>query len=184
MFVDHHLRGPQPSSPIEVRLNNLDQRMGKQNRSMRANLMAWAEVLDALGWSVALQLPGEPPVLSHSAREWLRAHTGEPMTWETITCLLAAMPPTNLLICTNQLQVWSESVANTPPVTGHSPSPSLTKRESEVLDWLREGKTGPEIAIILGCAQRTVESHIANVYRKLGVHDRSQLLFQTAPVIS
>jgi DNA-binding CsgD family transcriptional regulator len=41
-----------------------------------------------------------------------------------------------------------------------------------VLAWLREGKTGPEVAIILNCARRTVESHVAKIYRKLGVRHR------------
>lgn len=44
----------------------------------------------------------------------------------------------------------------------------LSSRESEVLHWLAYGKTGPEIAIILGISTCTVRIHIQSVKRKLG----------------
>ena len=49
----------------------------------------------------------------------------------------------------------------------------LTPRESEVLWWVTEGKTNREIAIILGRSARTVQIHMNNVYRKLGVETRT-----------
>jgi DNA-binding CsgD family transcriptional regulator len=70
--------------------------------------------------------------------------------------------------------IWAEAgdVAQVGSLTGAR----LTRRESEVSHWLRQGKTGPEISLILGCAVRTVEKHVANLYRKLGVHDRASLI--------
>ena len=49
----------------------------------------------------------------------------------------------------------------------------LTRRESEVLSWVVEGKTNRETAIILGLSARTVQIHLKNVYRKLGVETRT-----------
>jgi DNA-binding CsgD family transcriptional regulator len=49
----------------------------------------------------------------------------------------------------------------------------LTRRESEILWWVTEGKTNREIAIILGRSARTVQIHLNNVYRKLGVETRT-----------
>lgn len=49
----------------------------------------------------------------------------------------------------------------------------LTKREAEVLYWITEGKTNPEIAIILKTAPETVKKHAANLYAKLGVPTRT-----------
>lgn len=49
----------------------------------------------------------------------------------------------------------------------------LTPREYEVFSWLAEGKRNAEIAIILGCAPRTVEKHVENILRKLGVENRA-----------
>jgi DNA-binding CsgD family transcriptional regulator len=47
-----------------------------------------------------------------------------------------------------------------------------------VLEWLRRGKTDPEIAAILGCAVRTVEKHVANLYRKTGARNRAAMILQ------
>ena len=49
----------------------------------------------------------------------------------------------------------------------------LTAREAEVLYWITEGKTNPEIAIILAASPDTVKKHAANLYAKLGVPTRT-----------
>jgi len=50
---------------------------------------------------------------------------------------------------------------------------SLTDREREVLDWVVEGKTNPEIAIILNISPRTVQKHLERVFQKLSVETRT-----------
>ena len=49
---------------------------------------------------------------------------------------------------------------------------SFTPRETEVLALLCEGHTAPKMAELLSVSARTVESHLANSYRKLGVRTR------------
>ena len=49
----------------------------------------------------------------------------------------------------------------------------LTAREAEVLYWITEGKTNPEIAIILDASPDTVKKHAAHLYAKLGVPTRT-----------
>jgi DNA-binding CsgD family transcriptional regulator len=49
----------------------------------------------------------------------------------------------------------------------------LTRREAEVLAWLAEGKTNPEIALILDTRPKTVSKHLERIYRKLGVETRT-----------
>ncbi len=49
----------------------------------------------------------------------------------------------------------------------------ITKRESEVLYWLSYGKTSWEIAQILEMSPRTVNKHLEQLYRKLGVDNRT-----------
>jgi len=49
----------------------------------------------------------------------------------------------------------------------------LTAREAEVLYWITEGKTNPEIAIIVNASPDTVKKHAANIYAKLGVPTRT-----------
>jgi len=49
----------------------------------------------------------------------------------------------------------------------------LSPREAEVLTWVTEGKTNPEIAVILGLSARTVQTHLERIFRKLGVETRT-----------
>ena len=48
----------------------------------------------------------------------------------------------------------------------------LTQRERDVFHWMREGKRNSEIAIILGCASRTVEKHVENILHKTSSETR------------
>jgi DNA-binding CsgD family transcriptional regulator len=49
----------------------------------------------------------------------------------------------------------------------------LTRRETEVLAWVAEGKTSGDIASILGIGRRAVEKHLEHIYPKLGVETRT-----------
>jgi DNA-binding CsgD family transcriptional regulator len=49
----------------------------------------------------------------------------------------------------------------------------FTPRETEVVTWVLEGKTNPEIATILGMRRRTVAKHLERIYAKLGVEGRT-----------
>jgi DNA-binding response OmpR family regulator len=56
----------------------------------------------------------------------------------------------------------------------------LREREVETLTWAARGKTFGEIAEILGLSRRTVEFHLENARRKLGVATRTQALIKAA----
>ncbi|WP_299479762.1 helix-turn-helix transcriptional regulator [uncultured Roseibium sp.] len=49
----------------------------------------------------------------------------------------------------------------------------LTLREREVLGQLIHGKTNKEIARLLAISPKTVDRHLENCYRKLGVTSRA-----------
>lgn len=49
----------------------------------------------------------------------------------------------------------------------------LTRRESEVLLWMTEGKRDREIAVILGTSYRTVTNHVRSILAKLRVENRT-----------
>jgi len=53
---------------------------------------------------------------------------------------------------------------------------SLTPRELEVLRFIGQGLTMTSMAKRLGISPRTVESHVAKLYRKLGVRSRVQVV--------
>jgi DNA-binding CsgD family transcriptional regulator/GAF domain-containing protein len=48
----------------------------------------------------------------------------------------------------------------------------LTHREQEVLLWISEGKSNPEIGRILGISARTVEKHVERLLAKMNVESR------------
>jgi DNA-binding NarL/FixJ family response regulator len=56
------------------------------------------------------------------------------------------------------------------------PREPLTPREQEVVKLIAEAHTNAQIAEILHVAEKTVESHRANVLRKLGMRDRVELV--------
>jgi DNA-binding CsgD family transcriptional regulator len=51
----------------------------------------------------------------------------------------------------------------------------LTRREREVLELALAGASAKEIATHLVISQRTAESHVASIYRKLDVRSRAGL---------
>lgn len=55
---------------------------------------------------------------------------------------------------------------------------SLSPRESEVLGWLKLGKTSWDISRILGISERTVNYHVKNIIQKLDVANRSHAVYQ------
>ena len=56
------------------------------------------------------------------------------------------------------------------------PREPLSPREQEVLKLIAEAHTNKQIAEILHLAEKTVESHRANLLRKLGMRDRVELV--------
>lgn len=53
---------------------------------------------------------------------------------------------------------------------------SITNREKEIVELLREGKNRSDIAEKLFISPRTVDNHIANIYRKCAVKNRMELV--------
>ena len=66
------------------------------------------------------------------------------------------------------LKEWKDGTADT--------DDSLTPREQEVLKLIAEAYTNRQIAETLMLAEKTVESHRANLLNKLGMRDRVELV--------
>lgn len=52
---------------------------------------------------------------------------------------------------------------------------SLSARECEVANMIRQGENNKRIAIALNISERTVKAHLSSIFRKLGVDDRLRL---------
>lgn len=83
-------------------------------------------------------------------------------------------------------ELLRDRVAFQPDFT--SPAPlerafGLTPREAEVLLWVAQGKSNPEIALILGMAEKTVKVHIGHIFEKLGTDNRNAAAIQALEVL-
>ncbi len=54
----------------------------------------------------------------------------------------------------------------------------LTRREEQILSLIAAGMKNAEIAQCMGVSVRTVHAHLANIYLKFGVTNRSAALMQ------
>lgn len=70
------------------------------------------------------------------------------------------------------IETWQRKQGN-----GHSDSfNTLTARERQVLQFAAEGHTSAQIAAQLGISRRTAETHRANIYKKLLLESRTDLI--------
>ncbi|MDB6026394.1 MAG: two component transcriptional regulator, LuxR family [Verrucomicrobiales bacterium] len=60
----------------------------------------------------------------------------------------------------------------------------LTPRVAEVLLWVAQGKTNPDIAIILGISEQTVKKHVMEMMTTLGVETRTAATLRALEVLS
>ncbi len=61
------------------------------------------------------------------------------------------------------------------PGAQDTPLSALSSREREVMKLLSEGNPNREVAKILHISPRTIDSHRANILKKLGVHSNAEL---------
>ncbi|RYD49522.1 MAG: LuxR family transcriptional regulator [Verrucomicrobiaceae bacterium] len=100
---------------------------------------------------------------------WINPVTAD---WRDVTLDLGAGPAV-----IHALPKLSGEVIMMFPTSGHEPEGDeavtiLTRRQREIMDWIAEGKTSAEAAIILGISPRTVEKHLEAVFQRLGVENR------------
>ncbi|MBR8640512.1 helix-turn-helix transcriptional regulator [Streptomyces tuirus] len=73
--------------------------------------------------------------------------------------------------------VTTVSVASFEPVTGRECcARRLSRRELEIAGWVAEGLTNRQIAEQAFVTENTVKQHLKRMFRKLGVHNRAQLV--------
>ena len=78
----------------------------------------------------------------------------------------AILTPTIALRVMNALRVK--------PVKNHEES--LTPRQKEILKLMVSGKTIPAVAKQLKLSPHTVHGHVKDIYKKLNVHNRAELV--------
>ncbi len=72
---------------------------------------------------------------------------------------------------------------------GSPPGPSallalgLTAREAEVLYWIAQGKSNPDVAQIIGANVRTVHKHVEHIFQKLGLETRNAAMLAALEIL-
>ncbi|WP_121352984.1 response regulator transcription factor [Flavisolibacter nicotianae] len=61
---------------------------------------------------------------------------------------------------------------------------TITRRETEILHMMSQGKSNKEIASSLHISTQTVTKHTKNIYRKLDVHNKIEALNKTKWLIA
>lgn len=123
---------------------------------------------------LACYFPGARPArgLPRAIVAWLRQGAADPLIVPTAASRLIVRRPHG---SERPLLLLSEENAGSPSgrdrVTDRA---GLTSREFEVLRWLAEGRTNPEIGLILGVASGTVKMHVEHILAKLGAGNRTE----------
>ena len=115
--------------------------------------------------------------LPQKITEWLRA-TGASPTHPPLRPLIIRRPNASL-----KIRFYPEQLPGLHLLTLHRQSITptlddlkplgLSRRESEVLLWLAQGKTNAEISRLLYINRRTVDGHVQAILAKLGVENRT-----------
>ena len=62
--------------------------------------------------------------------------------------------------------------ADNTSATEKTPNIFLTKKEKEILLWISQGKSYPDISDIINVSESAVKFHMSNIYRKLDCNDK------------
>ena len=146
----------------------------QQRQQSTKKLSYLLQFLDSLGWFVTYRSSELPRkyILSDRAEVLFKKASA---TFAEIQLAILKSNEVEFLLRTSDLIVWREKKNS--KSYSIDQNTHLTKREGEIKQLLLYGMTLSEIAEDLGISQRTVEKHVENLYRKLGIHSYNELLF-------
>jgi two-component system response regulator NreC len=113
---------------------------------------------------------------------FLRTDPGESGAGSEIRCVVRQTSAEELIEMVHRAHYGERNVREMPRRTSGEPSKLrtrkrvLTAREREVLKLLAEGRTVRTTADILGLSVKTVDAHKFNLMRKLGLHNKTELV--------
>lgn len=188
-----------PLEPVEVlarvkvhlELRDLQVKLEERNRELESARRALGQSLDRA--VLVATLDGRILFATERATRLLAAHFGLAESTELPAELLTAKAEVATSAGRLRLRrfaetgeaecvtLWLEEVQ----ASGGAPLESLglTPREAEVLYWIAEGKSNPEIALILGNMLGTVKKQVQRILEKLGCESRLAAALQAKEVL-
>ncbi|MDO3381890.1 response regulator transcription factor [Gilvimarinus algae] len=114
------------------------------------------------------------PQLAHTLQRWLE-HQPQPGHKLSLEQMEESLTVEFLALVDNKEYLLR--LTDTPNAENHTDllrqAFSLTSREADVLLWIANGKTNREIGQILEMSPRTVNKHLEQIFKKLGVENRT-----------
>jgi DNA-binding NarL/FixJ family response regulator len=145
----------------------------------RAQVAELGRVARSSGASVLLVTAGQDPSMLAEAMEWASGFLPREATPTAIGYAVQVVRSGAFYMESDQARGMVEELDALREVTDRGPgSESLTPREKEVLRLLSEGLSARQMARRLELSERTINTHVANVYRKLAVSNRVQAVRQ------
>lgn len=142
----------------------------------RRDCYSWSEVLAGVG-----PHPTQDRIFEEAREHGLRDGLFTPVRWSdrSYAAVVTAGPDPQLddPLCRTMAEVLSAYYAHecrrllVAPVAAGA---LLSPRQRDCLAWVRHGKSSTDIAELLGISAQTVEEHVAQACRKLGVRTRVQ----------
>jgi DNA-binding NarL/FixJ family response regulator len=189
--VDTHLQIKRLRQRLQERNNDLlreVRRRREAERQLEQSLDQAVLLTDEAGavqfatrraWDLIARFFPDAPLagLPKEMRDWLDA--GEPATSRFICPHGALLARRFSSSSSGGGMIKLEERLNVPS-SEQLQSLGLTPREAEVLYWMAQGKTSPEIAAILESALNTVKKHAQRIYLKLGVENRTAAALRAA----
>ncbi|MDZ4260906.1 MAG: response regulator [Pseudomonadota bacterium] len=114
------------------------------------------------------------PVISQQLREWIshKPETGRQLPLQQVTQELS-VEMLNLIDGKEYLLRLTNPHKPADDTQSLKHQFSVTGREADVLLWIANGKTNREIGQILEMSPRTVNKHLEQIFKKLGVENRT-----------
>ncbi len=173
---------PDEARPIAEALRKTGTRLG------RSALIGDADRIDALAAAQA----GNLDEAAELARAAVAAHGASPLRLELARSLLtlgrierrrrarsesrhALRRALDIASAAGHRMLLAEIERELPRVTGTRSQAELTAAEQRVAELIVSGATNRDAAAALFVSVRTVETHVASIYRKLGVRTRADL---------
>ncbi|SCY52625.1 transcriptional regulator EpsA [Nitrosospira sp. Nl5] len=97
---------------------------------------------------------------------------------ESLGAMQILLPYLDTALC--RVTPLTHPASNATPLTSPPACWDLSKREIEIMNWVKMGKTNPEIASILDISVFTVKNHLQHIFKTLDVSNRMQAASKVA----
>jgi DNA-binding NarL/FixJ family response regulator len=145
----------------------------------RARVAEFGREARAMGASVILVTAGQDPSVLAEVMEWASGFLPRGSSATAIGYAVQVVRTGAFYMESDQARGMVQELETLREVADRAPGgESLTPREKEVLRLLSEGLSARQMARRLDLSERTINTHVANVYRKLAVSNRVQAVRQ------